>query len=72
MSADGKEPTSTISTNVIQGYTSFDITDAQTSDDIKLSFRIDRANIASDTLTLRSIDFAKMSVEVADKDNIIV
>lgn len=72
MSSDGKAATTTTSTNIIQGYTSFDITDAQTSDDIKLSFRIDRANVASDTLTLRSIDFAKMSVDVADKDNIIV
>ena len=72
MSSESKEPTSTISTNIIQGYASFDITNSRASDDIELSFRIDRANVASDTIILRSIDFAKMSVEVADQDNIIV
>lgn len=37
-----------------------------------LSFRIDTANIASNPVVLHSIDFAKISVDVADKDNIVV
>ncbi len=36
-----------------------------------LSFRIDRANISSDSALLRSIDFAKVSVEVADREHIV-
>ena len=57
---------------MIEGYTSFEITNPGTSDDMNLSFRIDRANIASDAITLRSIDFAKIALEVTDKDNIVV
>jgi hypothetical protein len=37
-----------------------------------LSFRIDRVNIASESITLKSIDFAKILVEVTDKESIIV
>lgn len=48
------------------------MTSSKTSNDIGLSFRIDRANIASDTVKLQSIDFAKIALEVADKDNIVV
>lgn len=39
---------------------------------MNLSFRIDRVNISSEAIVLRSIDFAKISVEVEDRDNIIV
>lgn len=70
--AASKEPTSTLSKNVIEGYTSFDVTNAKTSDDMQLSFRIDRVNVSSDVTTLRSIDFAKISIDVADKDHMVV
>lgn len=36
-----------------------------------LSFRIDRANISSDSVLLRSVDFAKVSIEVADREHIV-
>lgn len=39
---------------------------------MNLSFRIDRANISSETVTLRSIDFAKISLEVDNRDHITV
>jgi len=39
---------------------------------MNLSFRVDSANVSSDTITLRSIDFAKISVDVSDKGNIVV
>lgn len=63
---------STESKNVIQGYASFEITNANPSDAMELSFRIDRANIASSPLSLRSIDFAKVSLEVDARDSIVV
>lgn len=39
---------------------------------MNLSFRVDKANVASDSVILRSIDFAKVSVEVADKEHMVV
>lgn len=39
---------------------------------MNLSFRIDAANVSSDAVILHSIDFAKVSVEVEDKEHIIV
>jgi hypothetical protein len=39
---------------------------------MNLSFRIDSANIASNTLSLRSIDFAKISLEVDNRNQIVV
>lgn len=69
---DGKEPSSTISKNIVEGYASFDVTNMRTSDAMNLSFRIDRANISSDSVRLRSIDFAKISVEVEDREHMVV
>lgn len=70
--SDGKKLGSTTSRNIIDGYASFDITNTKTSDDMDLSFRIDKANVSSDSLRLRSIDFAKVSIDVADRDHIVV
>lgn len=38
---------------------------------MNLSFRIDSANIASSTITLQSIDFAKISLEVDNRNQIV-
>lgn len=57
--------------NIIDGYTSFDVTNTSPSDAMNLSFRIDRVNISSSTVVLHSIDFAKIQVEVDNKDHIV-
>lgn len=57
--------------NITDGYTSFTVTNASVSAGMNLSFRIDRVNIASNTITLRSIDYAKVQVEVDNKDQIV-
>lgn len=72
LDSDGKETGTTTSKTVMEGYTSFDVTNANVSDSMNLTFRIDSANIASEPLYLQSIDSAKISVEVEDKDTIVV
>ncbi len=38
---------------------------------MNLSFRIDRVNKASDSVSLRAIDVAKISLNVEGRDNIV-
>lgn len=38
---------------------------------MKLSFRIDKANLSSESVALRSVEYAKISMEVADRDHLI-
>lgn len=67
------ENTASVSKNIIEGYTSFDVTNSQSAD-MNVSFRISRpgTSLSSDPLRLRSIDFAKISVEIDGKDAIVV
>lgn len=67
----GQKSGSTLSKDIVEGYASFDIANDKASDDMKLSFRIDKVNLSSETIILRSIDYAKISVDVADRDNIV-
>lgn len=69
---DNGQTSPAVSKNIIEGYTSFDITAPNKSDAISLKFSLDKTTVSSEVVTLRAVDFAKVSVEVKKPENIIV
>ena len=69
---DGKELGGSTTKSIVEGYTSFDLTSHSVSDSINLKFSIDEPKLESSIVSLRSIDFAKISTQIEGKDSIVV
>lgn len=68
---DGREVGNTFSKNIMEGYTSFNLTSHRANESIQLKIRIANKNLESPLLTLRSIESARISVDVEDRDHIV-
>ena len=67
-----KEGSTTIAKNIVEGMTSFEVTSTQSNDAIRVQFHLDSPNLDAPSISLRSVDYAKIAIDVDGRNTIVV